>query len=78
MTAQELADQQIRFKVRTFIYVLVAVFAMGGSAAGLAVKLSSIDKRLSRIEYRLGINDYRSGERDVAQHEARDLADERR
>lgn len=69
MTSQELADQQIRFKVRTFIYVLVAVFAMGGSAAGLASKLGSIDKRLSRIEHRLGIDEYRKGERELAANE---------
>lgn len=71
MTAQELADQQIRFKVRTFIYVVLFVFALGGSAAGVASKLGSIDKRLARIEYRLGIDDYREGERNVAANEQR-------
>jgi len=71
MTKEELADQQIKFKVRTFIYVIGCVFALGGSAMGLAIKLSSIDTRLARIEHRLGIDDYRSGEREVAQHEPR-------
>lgn len=72
MTKEELADQLVPFKVRTLIVVLVSVFAMGGTAMGVAMKLSSIDTRLARIEHRLGIDDYRSGERDVAKHEQRD------